>query len=227
VINDFQSNLAARGFKIYFYDARVEGSQAVNDIRQGIKWFNKKMPGLDVLVIIRGGGSLEDLQAFNNELVARDLFASQIPTISGIGHDQDVPIASLVADRAVSTPTAAAHLINESWGRLATELPGYEQGMVNIFATTLENMNNELIYYLEKLINSFDQTLLNCKESLSAKERYLTSVNPGRQLKLGYSIAFNKQGKVIKSIKDVKVGERIKSKLYKGRIDSQIKKIIK
>ena len=122
-IHDFKKNLKPFGFKIYFYDVEVEGENSVASIVEGINWFNKNMPFLDVIVIIRGGGSLEELQAFNNEILARAIFASKIPVICGIGHETDVPIASLVADVAVSTPTAVAHYLNKNWENLFFEYP--------------------------------------------------------------------------------------------------------
>ena len=137
VIDDFRKNLAARGCNVYLHDARVEGAQAVPNVTKAITWFNRNMPGLDVLVIIRGGGSLEDLQAFNNELVARDIFASAIPTMCGIGHDRDTPIACLVADREVSTPSIAAMIINDSWERLEEKLPLIERRIISEFERAL------------------------------------------------------------------------------------------
>ena len=136
VIHDFRQNLDKRGYYIHFCDARVEGAQAAENIIAAIQWFNVRRPELDVLVIIRGGGSLESMQAFNNEAVARAIFASKIPVIAGIGHDVDVPIASLVADLEESTPTGAAHAVNASWARLQN-IRLLEQNIVSEFEGSL------------------------------------------------------------------------------------------
>jgi exodeoxyribonuclease VII large subunit len=144
VIHDFRNNVDQRGMKLYLKDVRVEGNQAVGQIVRAIRFFNANvMPGftrhpepgtskvmdsrlrgndnmdtVDVIVLMRGGGSLEDLQAFNNEEVVRTVFASNIPTIAAIGHDTDVPLVCLAADAYTSTPTAAAVLVNKSWNRV-------------------------------------------------------------------------------------------------------------
>ena len=91
----------------------------------------------DALVLIRGGGSLESLQGFNNEAVVRALYASPTPVVVGIGHDVDAPIATLVADWSASTPTAVAHVINESWRPLTDRMPRLAQGIVHRFTRRL------------------------------------------------------------------------------------------
>lgn len=159
VIDDFRKNLDALGFKVFLYDARVEGAKAVQDVMGGIRFFQRFRQPLDVLVVIRGGGSLEDLQAFNDERVVREIFASRIPTICGIGHDRDVPIACLVSDVATSTPTAAAVLINHSWERARGELLAYEHGIFHSFQSVilgerfrLRDLSGRLFGFFERLL---------------------------------------------------------------------------
>lgn len=113
VIHDFLNNLGKFGFRIRFIDSRVEGAAAVKDLLRAIRHFSTE--DIDVLVVIRGGGSLESLQAFNNESVVRAIAECGKPTIVAIGHDKDVPLAQLAADHAPSTPTAATGLLNRSW----------------------------------------------------------------------------------------------------------------
>ncbi len=99
------------GIKIYFYPVRVQGNDSVESIIEGFKYFNASHPDLDLLVLTRGGGSLEDLQSFNDERVARAVFSSKPPVVCGIGHEEDISIADLVADARASTPSNAAELI--------------------------------------------------------------------------------------------------------------------
>lgn len=113
VIHDFMANLGKYGFRVSFVDSRVEGAVAVKDIVSAIARM-KTLP-IDTLVIIRGGGSLESLQAFNNEAVVRAIAEFPRPVICAIGHDKDVPLAQLVADIAPSTPTAATAILNRPW----------------------------------------------------------------------------------------------------------------
>ena len=122
VIDDFRKNLDQRGYQLLMHDARVEGVRAVPSILSAISWFARNADRVDLLVVMRGGGSLEDLQAFNNESVARAIATLPMPVIAAIGHDRDVPIANLAADRSTSTPSIAAMLINQSWTAADTAL---------------------------------------------------------------------------------------------------------
>lgn len=160
VIDDFRRNLELLGLQLYFYDARVEGARAVDDILGGIRWFNTHMDNLDILVIIRGGGSLEDLQAFNNELVARAVFGSKILTLCGIGHDRDVPIVSLVADRATSTPSIVAMTINETWNRLREDVPVFEQDLLYSFDAVLSERRNYVRASVDQMLGYMSQLFL-------------------------------------------------------------------
>ncbi len=123
VLQDLMKNLDPLGIKVDFVHSGVEGADSSSEILHAIEYFNGKKNKQDVLVVIRGGGSLESLQGFNNEAVARALFASPVPVVVGIGHDVDAPIATLIADWSASTPTAVAHVINESWHPLTHEMP--------------------------------------------------------------------------------------------------------
>ncbi|OGY79252.1 MAG: exodeoxyribonuclease VII large subunit [Candidatus Kerfeldbacteria bacterium RIFCSPHIGHO2_02_FULL_42_14] len=97
------------GLTIYFHHASVQGERAVAEIVDALDWFNKYRP-VDVIIVTRGGGSLEDLQAFNSEAVCRAVFASHMPIITGVGHERDVTLVDLVADVRASTPSNAAEI---------------------------------------------------------------------------------------------------------------------
>jgi exodeoxyribonuclease VII large subunit len=94
---DFLTHLGQHGYKIRFYDVRVEGIKSVENIVQAIRWFNEHTSDTEVLVLTRGGGSLESLQAFNTLEVARAIYSSKIPVLAAIGHEQDMTVADLVA----------------------------------------------------------------------------------------------------------------------------------
>jgi len=131
-IGDFTTNLGNYGFKIKFINSSVEGKQAVFDLIKAVKQF-KEMKKIDVIVIIRGGGSLESLQAFNNEALIREIASLEIPVICGVGHEKDVSLVALVSDLAVSTPTAAARAIRESWDNAAEKLIHNQRIIINSF----------------------------------------------------------------------------------------------
>lgn len=145
VIHDFQSNLGRFGYKITFLDSRVEGIMAVKDLINGVKYFKDK--DIDVLVIIRGGGSLESLQPFNNETLIRKIIDYPAPVICGIGHDKDVPLFSMVADMEVSTPSIVAKELNETWERAIDKISYYESNIFHKYSAVISSYKNALEKY--------------------------------------------------------------------------------
>ncbi|KKQ68610.1 MAG: exodeoxyribonuclease VII large subunit [Candidatus Nealsonbacteria bacterium RIFCSPHIGHO2_01_FULL_38_55] len=142
VLADFLNNLAKFNFKVKMIDSRVEGQLAVGDILSAIKTFRKK--DIEILVIMRGGGSLEALLAFNNEILVREAANFPVPIIAAIGHDKDVPLLALAADFAVSTPTAAANLLNRPWEQAELSLERYKIDISDKYRNCLEETNGFL-----------------------------------------------------------------------------------
>ncbi len=163
VIHDFRRNLKMLGFKIDFIDVRVQGSEAPVQVVEAIQTFNRKRE-VEIIVVMRGGGSLEDLQAFNDERVARAIFRSDIPVLAAIGHARDIPIAYMVADAAADTPTAAAVTMNRSWQRLESSLPLLRVDLLSNFLVVLEEKKNEVRAGLERLLFGIDRLLQIPKE---------------------------------------------------------------
>jgi exodeoxyribonuclease VII large subunit len=143
VLQDLMKNLRPLGIRIDFLHAGVEGADSAPQILRAVEHFSRVKGGPEVLVLIRGGGSLESLQGFNNEAVARALFASPVPVLVGIGHDVDAPIASMVADKSASTPTAVAHLINESWSPLTERMPRVAERIATSFRSRLRGVEHQ------------------------------------------------------------------------------------
>ncbi|HOK35525.1 MAG TPA: exodeoxyribonuclease VII large subunit [Candidatus Pacearchaeota archaeon] len=244
---DFEKHLGKFGFEIYFYDVRVEGLFAAEEIAGAIRWFNENMPTLDVLVLIRGGGSWESLQAFNSEIVARAIFASKIPVICGVGHESDVTIADLVADFRASTPTDAAKILNENWKTASSEIFKYEENLIlavkRLFKNTKEklaffekNLTSEIKRKIQFLKENFEdcfrdltknqaQWIERIKKLINNEEQKLNLGSPILKLKQGYSITYNENGKIIKNASDLKIGSEIKTKFYKSETLSKVKKI--
>ena len=265
VIHDFLNNLGKYGYHISFVNSRVEGQIAARNLLSAIKYFDGK--DIDVLVIIRGGGSLESLQAFNNETLVRRMADFKIPVICGIGHDKDIPLASLVADKAVSTPTAVAVALNKSWEKIANDIVVVEKDLMyqykealvmamrrlESFSVDLAGFFNNIFQIFEELRHAvgnnlskiayeikdkrktlflFSQSLLsglkkefeNNGEILDDIEKRLRVFDPARQLKLGYSIV-SVSGKVVKTVKQVKAGEKLDIRISDGNITSVVKEI--
>lgn len=148
--SDFVKVLTNRmgGMKIYFLPVSVQGVHAIKEVAQGIEYLNAVHPSLDLIIVTRGGGSLEDLQAFNSEEVAHAIFASKIPMVSAIGHEKDWTIADLVADVRASTPSNAAELLVREKEEVLGEV-------VNL----IYSMNLSLIALLEEKRNRVNDCL--------------------------------------------------------------------
>ena len=226
---------------------RVQGEGAAEEIAQAIADFNE-WGGADVLIVGRGGGSLEDLWAFNEEAVARAIHASAIPIISAVGHEIDVTIADFVADRRALTPTEAAEIVLPEWGELVQRL-GDLRGRL---ATALRNQVAIARGRLDRLRASYgfrapieairrhEQRLDDMAASAtrrvrrrieSARERLATAagrlhaLSPSRVLERGYSITrVQESGKTIRDASQVKVGQSVETLLHTGRIVSRVEK---
>lgn len=152
VIHDFQTNLRPLGFEVELMSVRVQGADAPPQIVEAIKTFNHRQ-SVEIIIVMRGGGSLEDLQAFNDERVARAIFKSNIPILAAIGHDRDVPIASLTADRYVSTPSIAAITVNRSWERLEDALPMLKSDLLSGFEEIVRDKKIETGMQVQRLLS--------------------------------------------------------------------------
>ncbi|MCG2809666.1 MAG: exodeoxyribonuclease VII large subunit [Candidatus Portnoybacteria bacterium] len=240
VIHDFLNNLGRRGYKISFFNSTVEGQAAVRDLISAVDYFKDKK--LDVLVIIRGGGSLESLQAFNNENLVRKIADFGVPVICGIGHDKDVPLASLAADLMTSTPTAVAVALNKSWENALANVKIFERDLIykyqevfNQEQRLLENLIRGLKQHSEFVFKRFEliknrfkdkitelgYSLKNISAKLDNAEKRLESVDPKRQLKLGYSIA-SAGGKILRSVRQVEPGQGVDIRVADGKIKTRV-----
>ena len=221
VIHDFINNLGKFGYEVNLVDSRVEGQQAVAPLIEAIQTFKTK--DIEVLVIIRGGGSLESLQAFNNEALIREIVSFPVPVIAGIGHDQDVPLAALAADFMTSTPTAAAHLINRSWEDAFAKVRQFAS-IMNRIEDRMRRVRMDLDIALKSVIDHTADSISRIKERLENAERVMKVNDPTRQLKLGYSIVRGR-GKIIKSVKGLDTGDELEIQFSDGAVESNITSI--
>ena len=156
-IGDFTMNLGAQGFKVDFYPTSVEGKKAVFEIIKALQYFNQHPEKYDVLVIVRGGGSLESLQAFNNEALVREVAQSKIPTLFGVGHEKDITLAALVADRMVSTPTATARTLRAPWDEARNTVAHTEKYLLQIYEGVMLSARHRLESFSRTLVEHLDQ----------------------------------------------------------------------
>lgn len=173
-LKDFRTHLGNYGFRISHLDCRVEGIRSIDEIVNGIRYLNAHFPELEVLVLTRGGGSLESLQAYNSLEVAEAIFTSKIPVLSAVGHENDITIADLVADVRASTPTAAGQLLSAQWREA--------QQIIKLFSNNLDNKTNQLISQLKQTLNQswnkycnlVSNVIFESNTKLSRSVRHLT-----------------------------------------------------
>lgn len=171
-INDFRKIINARtgGIRIYFYPVKVEGREAIGSILEAFNFFNNFGESLDAIVLIRGGGSLENLQAFNDEKVARCVAASRIPVICGIGHEQDISICDLCADVRASTPSNAAEILVED--RLHTN--DVIKGLLNEIKRAIEIKASGISQFVDNKRQSIRNSV---KFDFDRKSNFLSGIN--------------------------------------------------
>lgn len=183
-IHDMKNVLSRRfPVTILLYPARVQGDEAAREIVEGIREFNKRK-NVDVIIVGRGGGSIEDLWPFNEEIVAREIFASKIPIISAVGHETDFTIADFVADLRAPTPSAAAELVVPERTALLSTLESYADRMQNILNNRVYEYSSqcrELSYRLERrhpenVLMNYSQQLDDLQMRLRDSLGYLVDI---------------------------------------------------
>jgi exodeoxyribonuclease VII large subunit len=155
-ICDFKKNLGNYGFKIFFKDVYVEGDYAERAIIEAIRYLNKEKPNLDVIALIRGGGSWESLKVFNSEKVVEALITSRIPVITGIGHESDETMVGLASDKDCSTPTAVANFLRSHREVLVDTLSSYKKNLTFFQERNLIQAENYLKHISVKITRSID-----------------------------------------------------------------------
>ena len=240
---DFIKILGQRwgSLEITLVDIQVQGAAAPNQIIGAINYFNQLASPPDVLIIIRGGGSLEDLQAFSTEDVARSIAASRTPTIVGVGHEIDFSLADFVADRRAATPTDAARLVVPDRAEVMRDIDHRQR---RLFASLRQQINNhhhkiskqlnilerfvsvpraKLVRLESSLAASSRQVLINYRQRLASTQRLLSSFDPTATLKRGYAIVRH-EGEVVTSRKQVSSGNSLVVQLAEGTLKTTVDK---
>jgi exodeoxyribonuclease VII large subunit len=229
--------------EIVLYPVKVQGEGAADEIAGAIEDLNS-YGKVEVLIVGRGGGSLEDLWAFNEEAVARAIFESRIPVISAVGHEVDFSIADFVADRRAPTPSAAAEMIvpdsQELLGNLAYYREKFHNHLMQLLAGNRDKIEafrksyafrrpEDLLYQKVQRLDEIWRTIQNSVQFSLKRDRQrlengrlrLQALNPEEVLRRGYSICY-KDGEIIKNIKQVDALDMVQIKLHKGQFISQV-----
>jgi len=243
-IHDFLQVAARRfqGVRILVIPARVQGEGSAQEIAHGIALANRIQPPLDALVVGRGGGSLEDLWSFNEEVVVRAIHASHVPVVSAVGHEIDVTLADLVADVRALTPSEAAERVIPSAEELTAHLGQLQRRIASIVRTRVATAKNRveqfarrrvlrdprsLIFDLSRRLDDLDQQaarairrrITKSQDSVAALSARLESLSPLAVLARGYSVT-TRDGEVLRSSAGVAVGDHILTQLAAGQIVS-------
>lgn len=204
--------------KISIFPSLVQGPEAAKDVSQKIEKANKIYPKMDVLIVARGGGSREDLWAYNEEILARAVFKSKIPIISGVGHETDFTICDMVADYRAETPTAAA----EKAAYNSFELIDYLNDRAALLRDSLSGRSKIIERQIELSVAALNREMENMivrlKQQCQHAALTLEASNPESILKRGYALAQNDAENIIKSVEDVNTGDRIAVRLHDGQL---------
>lgn len=244
-------NILGRRFpiaEVVLYPSLVQGESAAPQLIEGLRYFNEKK-NVNVIIIGRGGGSLEDLWAFNSEALVREVAASELPVISAVGHEIDFTLCDFAADRRAPTPSAAAELavperyeLKRKLGNVTARLELLEGKMLELLRSTLERMKKSraltdprnfiddkrmaLGIAEDKLYNRITFLLERKKSALAGKTAKLDAMNPLSVLSRGYGAAFASDGTVIRSAAQVEKGSDISLMLSDGTVRATVCDIV-
>ena len=230
--------------KVRLLPVRVQGAEAPGEIAAAIRYANRYKLA-DLLIVGRGGGSIEDLWAFNDELVAHAIYESEIPVISAVGHEPDVTISDYVADLRAATPSNAAELAVPDQDALRQNLDAMSSAMASALSRQLKAARQHLnvlsqspalrsptgyIEQREKSLELLKNRLIAAQnQSITRKnQRYIAAVSkldamsPLKVLTRGYSMAQTEAGEVLRSVRQVELGERISVLLSDGKLSATV-----
>lgn len=246
-IRDFLQIINRRfpNVNIRIYPCMVQGQGAAEQVARGVEFFNRTR-GADVIVVTRGGGSMEDLWPFNEERLARAVAASAIPVISAVGHEIDFTICDFAADLRVPTPSSAAELVIGKREEMAAKLERLDKDLRNVLALTLTRLRSRferaagsfvfrepkhLVEMRRQQLDELESRLFSSAENLLLRHRSrldrlagtLAALNPRRQLERGYAILFDPAENRPVTTSKLSAGTLLRAQLADGEMDVEVK----
>lgn len=233
---------------ILVYPVLVQGPAAAQEIAEAIRDINKNYKDVDVIITGRGGGSMEELWAFNEEIVSRSIFASEIPVISAVGHETDFTISDFTADFRAATPTAAAELAVPDTGELRDYLKDLKEEIADSLIRSIDMQKNRLdaldpnafakgiatrIAYeqmnadriIESMADALKHRVAAGKERIELLKGLLDAADPKAILSRGYSVVTDEQGRVISAADQMTVGQNVSIETGSGSARAEITEI--
>jgi exodeoxyribonuclease VII large subunit len=243
-IEDILTTLKRRSphIPIFIYPSLVQGKEAPLAIVKAIETANIRME-CDVLILARGGGSIEDLWAFNEEIVARAIVASKIPTITGVGHETDTTIADFVSDLRAPTPTGAAELVTSHTVELVKTIQAYKNQLNKVMAGVIRELMQKIDYlekrlisprqqiqrqkeqihqYIQRINQSMKNAMIQYRLEVDKLKLNLDHLSPHAVLSRGYSIITNVDGQIVNNVNQLKLDDKIRIQLNHGQADANI-----
>ncbi len=232
--------------RVLIYPVHVQGETAAGEIAEALSDLNKRFSDMDAVIIGRGGGSLEDLWPFNEEVVARAIFNSKLPVISAVGHEVDYSISDFVSDLRAPTPSAAIELVIANKAELDEKLSALSARLISIVKFTVKDYQNrynraeesrafkrpmefyekfqqEIDYYLERMSTHANHYMQLKEDHMRSMIGRLNALSPLEVLSRGYGITWKvRDGRILRDSSVVSVGEKIKTKLHKGGIICEV-----
>lgn len=247
-IQDFLNIINRRfpNINIQIYPSTVQGIGAEKELIKGLQFFNRIAPKVDVIVLMRGGGSMEDLWPFNNETLAREIASSKIPVISAVGHEIDFTISDFVADLRVPTPSAAAELVIAKQDELADKINSFSSKLRSAVQLFIERQKRilekfsgsyvfkdplRIIFEKQQMIDEMRTklkhiTALKYERENTRLQRLnskLQTLNPMAVLGRGYSILINKTTNSVIVSPDIQIGSPVTAILKEGKLELEVK----
>ncbi len=234
------------GLEVTLYPVRVQGDGAAEEIAAAIADFNERLPETDVLLVGRGGGSIEDLWAFNEEVVARAIAASRIPVVSCVGHETDTTIADFVADVRAPTPSAAAELAVPDKAQTLDRIERLRKELSSSMGIRMRELQTRLSRaashpflrsprrFYEELVKRVDElslrlpdavrrALLHAEKDLRLQAQRLDDFSPLKVLARGYAIAEKLPNmEILRSAAQARPGDKIRVLLHDGKLDCEV-----
>ena len=240
-------NIATRRYNLaslILFPSLVQGEEAAGQLISGIDYFNIT-ESVDVIIIGRGGGSIEDLWAFNDEYLARAIYNSKIPVISAVGHEIDFTICDFVADLRAPTPSAAAELATPNLADIVAKIDSFKSRSILAISSLIEEYKTRLEYISSSkvfkspismleipklrlsaakkdLISTFTRAVMTKRNDFSQKVAKINALNPLSILSRGYATVTSDEGKTIKSINDIENNSKISIRFLDGSAQATI-----
>jgi len=208
---------------ILVYPVAVQGVDAAFEISSAINDINDKFSDVDIIITGRGGGSVEELWAFNEEIVARSIFDSKIPVISAVGHETDVTISDFIADVRAETPTAAAQMAVPDIANVKNYVNSLKNNICDVMNRYIESKQRLLGFYnMDAFTKNFENKINLYYAEINSIKVKIDALNPKNLMSLGYGAVLNKDGKLVGTASAFEPNDKLVVVLADGRIECKV-----